>query len=219
MSRTESSNDLERELRQALDDLHAALQRASEATSAIQSLLPRLAAAGSLFDEIESLIRAGRERIGAGAGTPEKTYTRPTLVIPRPSTPRAAPVLPPSNAFIAAAETQPEPEVSAPEPPQVETPTPFPLEAGSEGGLVSFRLEFESNPGPLDLRAVDDAVSEHPAVRDVALLDYDGRRATLKVWITDTASPAEVQQALKERAANLFGGAQGMTIVALEDAA
>lgn len=221
MPRSESSTDLERELSQALDDLQASLRRASEATAAIKGLLPRLAAAGSLFDEIESLIRAGRERIGVSPGAPETTYARPTLVVPSPSTPRPTPVLQPSNTFGAPAETRPEPEpgVAAAAPAQAEAAAAFPPQAGSQGGLVSFRLEFESNPGPLDLRTVDDAVSEHPAVRDVALLDYDGRRATLKVWIIDTASPAEVQDALKERAANLFGSGHEVTIVALEDVA
>jgi len=219
MPRSESSTDLERELSQALDDLQASLQRASEATAAIKGLLPRLAAAGSLFDEIESLIRAGRERIGTGPVTPEATYVRPTLVVPSPSTPRPTPVLRPSNTFGAPTETRPEPAVGAAAPAQAEAAAAFPPQADSQGGLVSFRLEFESNPGPLDLRTVDDAVSEHPAVRDVALLDYDGRRATLKVWIIDTASPAEVQDALKEHAANLFGSAHEVTIVALEDVA
>jgi hypothetical protein len=84
---------------------------------------------------------------------------------------------------------------------------------------VSFRLEFESRPGPLDLRTVDDAVSEHPAVRDVALLDYDGRKATLKVWIESGASPADVQRSLTDRASTLFDNSNDITIIALEDVA
>jgi hypothetical protein len=95
-----------------------------------------------------------------------------------------------------------------------------PSEAPRTGDqLVCFRLEFESRPGPLDLRTVDDAVSEHPAVRDVALLDYDGRKATLKVWIVPDASPADVQQSLTERASTLFDSSNDVTIVALEDVA
>src|SRR3974377_466822 len=79
-----TSNDrptgIERELTGALDELHAALERASEATATIKGLVPRLAETGSLFDEIEALVRAGRQRIGAepggGAGV-----TRPTPVV------------------------------------------------------------------------------------------------------------------------------------------
>jgi hypothetical protein len=55
-------------------------------------------------------------------------------------------------------------------------------------------------------------------VRDVALLDYDGRRATLKVWITATTSPAEVQETLAARAASIGNGNE-ISIVALEDVA
>jgi len=212
MARQEPTNDLERDLRQALEELQEALERAAEATGAIRSMLPRLAAAGSLFDEIEALVRTGRERIGVGAAAAEATFTRPTLVVPSPSAPRPGPVIP------KAARSREEasgPEIVA----AAEPGAPAPEGSPREEGLASFRLEFESTPGPLDLRTVDDAVSEHPAVRDVALLDYDGRRATLKVWITEEASPAEVQEALKERAAQVFGAAQDVTIVALEDVA
>jgi hypothetical protein len=205
MSPTESTNDLQRELSEALDDLQSALHRASDATGTIKGLLPRLAATGALFDEIETLIRAGRERIGVGGDAPTTApYVRPTLLVPEPPAPRPAPVLQPASRF-----TTPTP----PEEPQA------PLPGSEDPGVASFRLEFESQSGPLDLRTVDDAVGEHPAVRDVALLDYDGRRATLKVWILDTASPAEVQEALQARAEQLFGTASDVTIVALEDAA
>jgi hypothetical protein len=205
MPPTESTNDLQRELSEALDELQSALHRASDATGAIKGLLPRLAAAGALFDEIETLIRAGRERIGVG-GDPAATaqYVRPTLVVPTPPAARPAPVLQPSSTFATPATPE-------------EAPAPLP--GAQEPGVASFRLEFDSQNGPLDLRTVDDAVGEHPAVRDVALLDYDGRRATLKVWIVETASPAEVQEALQARAEQLFGPANEVTIVALEDAA
>ena len=190
MPPTEPNNDLQRELSAALDELQSALHRASDATGAIKGLLPRLAAAGALFDEIETLIRAGRERIGVGGEAPaEAPYARPTLVVPEAPTPRPAPVLQPSGTFTTPTTPGGPPQAGAP-------------------GVASFRLEFESQTGPLDLRTVDDAVSEHPAVRDVALLDYDGRRATLKVWIVETASPAEVQEALQARAEQLFAAGE-----------
>ena len=211
--------DLERELTHALDELHDALQRASQATSNLKVLVPRLAATGALFDEIEALVHAGRHQIGAaGEERPQWSYPRPTLVVPSASTPRP-PVLQPSASFTtpesAAGDIEdswspvlePAPEAAAP------------LPGASDEALHCFRLEFESLPGPLDLRTVDDAVSEHPEVRDVALLDYDGRRATLKVWITGAATPADVQDALKDRASTLFAPDQDVTIVALEDAA
>lgn len=93
------------------------------------------------------------------------------------------------------------------------------IEVGREAGTTCFRLEFECQPGPLDLRAVDDAVGEHPAVRDVALLDYDGRRASLKVWVAAGTRPADVQSALTSRAMQIFGPEREVHVVALEDVA
>ena len=87
------------------------------------------------------------------------------------------------------------------------------------GATTCFRIEFESAASPLDLRTVDDAISAHPAVRDVALLDYDGRRAALKVWITPDTTPAEVQSDLQQRAPQLFTPRDEISIVALEDVA
>ncbi|MBI5284094.1 MAG: hypothetical protein HY874_03285 [Chloroflexi bacterium] len=217
--------DLERELTHALDELHDALQRASQATSNLKVLVPRLAATGALFDEIEALVHAGRHQIGAaGDERPQWSYPRPTLVVPGASAQRP-PVLQPSASFTtpdsAAArdiENSWSP-VLEPAPQQADDEYAAAQPGASDETLHCFRLEFESQPGPLDLRTVDDAVSEHPEVRDVALLDYDGRRATLKVWITGAASPSDVQDALKDRASTLFAPDQDVTIVALEDAA
>ena len=63
---------------------------------------------------------------------------------------------------------------------------------------VSHRLRMgvSSKAGSLDLRAVDGAVNENPAVVDVALLDYDGRNATLKLWINGAADPQAVRESL-----------------------
>jgi hypothetical protein len=59
------------------------------------------------------------------------------------------------------------------------------------GPLGVLFVEVERSDGPLDLRAVDRPVSGHPGVADVALLDYDGRRARFKIW---TRSPDDVPQ-------------------------
>jgi hypothetical protein len=114
--------------------------------------------------------------------------------------------------------TPQQPVASTPER-TIEPETPESVKRAEAAGLTCFRLEFESRPGPLDLRTVDDAVSEHPAVRDVALLDYDGRKATLKVWIDGSAKPADVQSTLIARSSQLFAPGNDVTIVALEDVA
>ncbi len=233
---------LEAELDQALDDLVLALQQAGAAAAAIRSLAPRLAATGSVLDEIAALVASGRQEIPRTAPEatprPEPGYTRPTLVPPsapaaRTRTAAKRPVgaspaaqipsaSPPEGAAAPAADiataTDPASKLDLePAGGAAREPSPFP--STGDSAVTCFRLEFESASGPLDLRRVDEAVAAHPAVRDVALLDYDGRRATLKVWIAATSTPSDVQQALKQRAADLFVPGDDVRIVALEDAA
>jgi hypothetical protein len=174
------------------------LQRAHDATANLQRIVPRVTQIGSLFDELASVINAGRQQLGIESGG---TFSRPTLVVP--STP--APELKSDDPWTSLAEsfgTQGE-----------ET-----RGAGSSS-LVCLRLEFESKPGPLDLRSVDDAVGEHPAVRDVALLDYDGRKATLKVWVEKDTYASDIQASLAEKATALFGPENEVSVTAHEEAA
>jgi len=212
MPPTENTPGLEQELTQVLGAIESALQSAADAVASLRAMAPRLAASGSVLQEIEALVRAGRPQGAAPATAAEAPFARPTLVAPSPK-PHALPVLRTPAAAAPVAPRAPEPLAPAQQERQ-RFAAP-----GSEPGTTSFRLEFESSPGPLDLRAVDDAVSDHPAVRDVALLDYDGRRATLKVWIAAGASPASVQEALIARSGELFPAGHTVTIVALEDAA
>ena len=208
MAGNDTSNGLARELTQAIDELETALHRTTEAAARIRELVPRVAAFSSLLDELEGVILSRRQELGDIGAEQPVSYSRPTLVVPNSTAhaptawaPKAA--VPPTE--------QPWETPATAEPPETQ-------QAGDET-LTSFRLEFYSQPGPLDLRAVDEAVGEHPAVRDVALLDYDGRRATLKVWIEASASPADVQASLQERAQQLFGTENDVSIAALEDAA
>ena len=59
-----------------------------------------------------------------------------------------------------------------------------------------LRLKVSKKSGSLDLKDVDRAVNENSAVMDVALLDYDGRQATLKLWVNERADPIGVREAL-----------------------
>lgn len=223
MAKDGDAGGLEQELSQAIDELHEALRRADRAAETLRALTPRLAAAGGVLEEIEALVQAGRSQIGGQQRQPTQ-YTRPTLVVPGGEA-RPTPVLDPVT------PEQPEAEEQRPvwpsQPEQEPGPTTEAAEVApwtdtlteQQESQIAFRLSFESTPGPLDLRAVDEAVSEHPAVRDVALLDYDGRRATLKVWIAGGTSPSDVQESLRQRSGERFGQGQQVTIVALEDAA
>lgn len=220
MPDAQHATGLEQELKQAFDGLHDALQRASEATAALSALAPRVRAISEVFDQIEAAVHEGRRQIaGASAaigGTHEHppAVTRPTLVVPTDGSRREPASMAP------APQAWPDPpaeDEEATRPPA--TPTPLQDAIAQPGDLVSFRLEFESRSGPLDLRAVDDAISEHPAVRDIALLDYDGHKATLKVWIEGSASPAVVHTAIRDQVQTLFPPEDDVTVVALEDAA
>lgn len=217
MAIDESRTGLETELSQALGELQTALAQATNASTTILSLLPKIGAIGSLFDELDAVIRSGRQQIGSQTAETPATYTRPTLVVPSTPRPAPQPFVAPEPAFASAPTATIEPATSATG--GIERETPESVQRAEAQGLVCFRLEFESRPGPLDLRTVDDAVSEHPAVRDVALLDYDGRKATLKVWIDGSASPSDVQRTLVERSSQLFAPGNDVTIVALEDVA
>ncbi len=227
MGTNETRSRLEADLSQSIDELQQSLQRAADATASIRNTLPRLASITSLFDELDSVIRTGRAQLGATDAP--ASYSRPTLV---PSaTPTPAPDMKAGDPWHEVATAwSPEPATTDASPTEATTAsdngdasttiaTETPAASSSDTAPHCFRLEFESRSGPLDLRSVDDAVSEHPAVRDVALLDYDGRTATLKVWIDPTASPSDVQSALVARSTELFGETNDVTIVALEEAA
>ena len=73
---------LEGELSQAIDELQTALQQASDATSSIRALLPKVGALGHVFDELDAVIRSGRQQIGESGAATSPAYTRPTLVVP-----------------------------------------------------------------------------------------------------------------------------------------
>ena len=228
---------LEQELKQAFDDLRAALQRASDATAAISQLAPRIHAVAQVIDQIEAAVAEGRRQLAGasdalgGTVAAAVSYARPTLVVPDPGPEPARPFVGTAESGsdapvpTVAAQTSPLEWASAPvsewaPKPPPDTPS-HDLQGAidGQGELASFRLEFESRPGPLDLRAVDEAISEHPAVRDIALLDYDGHRATLKVWVEGNASPADVQSAIRDQVSSLFSSDNEISVIALEDAA
>jgi hypothetical protein len=198
MMTSDTDNGIQREIAATLDELQAGLDRASRAAAAIREMLPRVGALGALFDELEAVVRSGREQIGIAAGASIAAETRPTLLIPTgdappASTPEAIPGIDETGDEIATSPIS--------------------------SDLISVRIEFESAKAPLELRIIDEAVGEHPAVRDVALLDYDGRRATLKVWIDPATSPGAIEESLRERLPELIGDGGTITITALDNAA
>lgn len=230
MANIDHPTTLDHELSRAVDDLQSALSHAADAAGEIRRLIPRVSAIDAMLDELDSALHASRRKIAEGDEATSPA-SRPTLVVPGAA---AHPAQPIPRPFESGAPDDPavDPwsQIASAWPASTQQPS---IRASTASGspdeapaahpdapaLVCFRLEFESRPGPLDLRTVDDAVSEHPAVHDVALLDYDGKHASLKVWIDETSTPAGVQEMLLERAAEIFGADNDVTIVALEDAA
>lgn len=147
----------------------------------------------------------------ASAPAPDASPTpAPSAAEPPPSAPAPEVSATPEPSAIETPPSAPAPEVSAtPEPsaieppPQVASAEPQPAKEAAPAQSETketvshcLRLGVSSKTGSLDLKAVDGSVSENPAVVDVALLDYDGRQATLKLWINNAADPNGVRDSL-----------------------
>lgn len=141
------------ELEGALAKLESALTEASRAIVVIRGSIPQISALAQVVTTMESAMTFARERLGA----PQPAETPPLRTVP------------PQETF----QPAPAPEATTPAP-AAETAAP---------AQYCLRLRVGSKIGSLDLKAVDSAVNEQTAVTDVALIDYDGRQATLRVWI------------------------------------
>ena len=164
---------VEGELDAALATLESALAAAGGAVATIRDALPQVAALAAGVGEMEAAMARVRQQLGASSVAPSLRSVQPQ---DRP-----------------AASPEPEAEHDEPPPSVVEDQT-------GAGGRVShcLRLDVSTRAGSLDLKAVDGSVNENSAVVDVALLDYDGRHATLKIWIEASADPSAVREALLE---------------------
>lgn len=178
------------ELNAALTSLDAALLQASRSVAVIRSNVSQFAALAEVVRQMEAAMTRARQTLSMPSDASPQVATSPPLrpVPPREATPEAfEPEAKTSEATLEPSE--PEAPTGAPTaaPPQPEPTHPI---------SHCLRLGVSSKAGSLDLKAVDGSVNENPAVVDVALLDYDGRHATLKLWINGSADPNEVRQAL-----------------------
>ena len=169
------------ELETALTRLESASVEAGRAIASIRSCVPQISALIEVVNTMEAAMTFARQRLGAGT-KPEAALLR--SIPPQEPAPQPDPTL------------EPVPAEPALEPVPAEPLTP---------GQFCLRLRVGSKAGSLDLKAVDSAVNEQAAVTDVALIDYDGRQATLRVWITAT-NPDAIREALHQSLRSRLGG-------------
>lgn len=206
--------DITKDLNRALVDLEVALDEAARAAGVIRGKIAQVDTLADIVREMEAALALAR-KIGVQPATrqpEEPAQLRPVEMIEQEAAPptETAPQPedePEDTGFfqmpVATAEETPEPE---PEPDM--EPLPEPARSVSH----RLRLWVASRIGSLDLKAVDGAVNENPAVVDVALLDYDGRQATLKLWINGAADPVETRDALIESLRRRLGSEPGAEI-------
>jgi hypothetical protein len=82
-----------------------------------------------------------------------------------------------------------------------------------------LRLNVTKHTGSLDLKSVDNALNEHTEIVDLALLDYDGRQATLKVWVSGPFDRESLQHSLNEDLVRAVGTDAEIKIEFDQDAA
>jgi hypothetical protein len=170
------------ELEGALSTLETALAQASRSAMVIRSNMAQITALTETVREMETAITLARQSLSvplAGLRQAEQPTLRAV-----PAREQPAPTPEPQIAAQTPVEAAPAPSLASTEP--------------RTGAQVShcLRVGVTSKGGSLDLKAVDGSVNENPAVVDVALLDYDGRQATLKLWINQSADPVGVRDAL-----------------------
>ena len=112
----------------------------------------------------------------------------------------------PSEAAAVAEPEQP-PEPAGGEPPAEGEPLQEAPSAAGAGGSV--HLEIESSEVNIDLMVVERALRETPGVADVDLLDYAGKRATVRVTLSEgerseeTGDPERLAAHVQEHLAKL----------------
>ena len=197
------------ELDTALNQLELALVDAGRSMAVVRRNVAQLTSLVDVVRELELAMSRARESLAAAPSVTLTGQVSPQPLRPLPQAepqPPIEPYAPPETAYappepIARPETYYEAAEGAPERTPEEQPS-FEYAADEPAGEAGqpashcLLLGVASKIGSLDLKAVDGSVNENPAVVDVALLDYDGRKASLKLWINGAADPAGVRDAL-----------------------
>lgn len=203
------------DLEGALAVLSSALAEANQAIATISSNISQVRVLTETVREMEAAMALARQNLSIRLASTPKTSISPMTPPASSEQEAVAPSGPEAVPVAALLEPETETSESPAPPPEPETEIgevlpspPGPQVASIEPGTTPpepetirpishrMRMTVGSKVGSLDLKAVDGAVNENPAVVDVALLDYDGRHATLKLWISGTADPRGVQESL-----------------------
>lgn len=195
MAGNESTDDLstvKEELDEALSKLDLSLLEAGRSVSIVRNNMGRLMELAEHAGEMEAAIARAREQLTITFDA----STAPPL--------RALPLEEPDNEPEPVLE--PAPAVDVRDDDAEEAPTAaivHPAEATTTSRCL--RLSVRKKSGNLDLKEVDGSVNENSSVIDVALLDYDGRQATLKLWVNEKSDPDGVRDALLASLRNHLG--------------
>lgn len=192
------------ELDTALNQLELALVTAGRSVAVVRRNVAQLTSLVDVVRELETAMSRARESLAAAPSVTITEQVSPQPLRPAPQAepqPPVEPYAPPeaSNASHARPETSYEPPAAEPLPEEEASFASAAGEPAAEAGQPASHcllLGVASKIGSLDLKAVDGSVNENPAVVDVALLDYDGRKASLKLWINGAADPIGVRDAL-----------------------
>ncbi len=177
---------LGQELEEALAQLEEGLSQAADGVRRLQAMAPRIGSLEGVLSAVQTALATGIAARPAPEALPDTTAPPP-----EPES-EPAPDLP-----TASDETWSAPEADAGLPAEGSPEEPA-AEAPGQGARC-YLLNVESVGGSLDLRTVDQPIAEDPNVLDVALLDYDGKRATLKVWLSEDGDPSVIRDELEER--------------------
>lgn len=178
-----TQGSLGQELEDALAQMDRGLSQAADAARRVQAMLPRIAVLEGVLNAVQKALATGIAGGPVPAAAPEAEPVSETA--PATEAGWSAPeehAGPPAEEFRAEPAREVEP----------------PVEEVEHAGRC-YLLNVESVGGSLDLRTVDQPIAEDPNVLDVALLDYDGKRATLKVWLGEEGDPNVIRADLEER--------------------
>jgi enamine deaminase RidA (YjgF/YER057c/UK114 family) len=198
------SEGLAGEVQAALASLDSVLAEAGRSVAQIRSNLSQIASLERKVQDMEAAVSRALESLSSQLGAASAPAPAPLPL--RPLEP-AEPIEPAAQAQAVDEPLQPEHRV----PQQASWGQEAPKETKAPASNC-LRLNVSSQAGSLDLKAVDGSVNEVPDVVDVALLDYDGRHATLKLWINASADPSAVRESLLESLTRRLGDAENTDV-------